>query len=63
MEHYWMRVERNPNADLPDTKNLYGYRWTKVAPISFQNMHLTPGVGRHFVDGKERMTVYDERNG
>lgn len=22
MEHYWIRVERNPNTDLPDTKNL-----------------------------------------
>ena len=20
MEHYWLRIERNPNADLPDTK-------------------------------------------
>ncbi|MFN7096889.1 MAG: type II secretion system ATPase GspE, partial [Gammaproteobacteria bacterium] len=28
MEHYWIRVERNPKADLPDTKNLYGYRWS-----------------------------------
>lgn len=63
MEHYWMRLERNPNADLPDTKNLYGYRWSNVTPTSFQNMHLKAGVGRHFVDGKERMTVYGERNG
>ena len=63
MEHYWVRVEHNPNADLPDTKNLYGYRWNNVTPTSFQNMHLKPGVGRHFVDGKERMTVYGERNG
>lgn len=63
MEHYWQRVERNPNADLPDTKNLYGYRWNSVTPKNFQNMHLSSGIGRHFVDGKERMTVYGERNG
>lgn len=63
MEHYWMRVERNPRADLPDTKNLYGYRWNQVTPRNFQNMDLKPGIGRHFVDGKERMTVYGERNG
>lgn len=63
MEHYWMRVERNPKADLPDTKNLYGYRWSNLTPTNFQSMHLKPGIGRHFVDGKERMTVYGERNG
>ena len=32
MEHYWIRVDRNPNADLPDTKNLYGYRWSSNKP-------------------------------
>ena len=32
MAHYWTRVERNPKADLPDTKNLYGYRWTTETP-------------------------------
>ena len=64
MEHYWLRIERNPNADLPDTKNLYGYRWnTQVAPQPFRGMHLESGVHRVFVDGKERMTVYGERNG
>ena len=64
MEHYWLRIERNPNADLPDTKNLYGYRWnTQVAPQPFKDMHLESGVHRIFVDGKERMTVYGERNG
>lgn len=64
MEHYWMRVERNPKADLPDTKNLYGYRWqTAMPPPAFRNQHLEQGVHRVFVDGKNRMTVYGERNG
>jgi len=36
MSHYWQRLERNPAAELPDTKNLYGYRWNSCAasPIS-----------------------------
>lgn len=64
MEHYWVRVDRNPNADLPDTKNLYGYRWnTRIPPQRFQNTPLDIGVHRIWIDGKERMTVYGERNG
>lgn len=63
MAHYWERLERNPEADLPDTKNLYGYHWEKEVPPNFKNMHLTAGVSRHFIDGKDRMTVYGERNG
>ena len=64
MDHYWTRVERNPKADLPDTKNLYGYRWTtETPPVRFQSMQLEDGVHRIFIDGKERMTVYGERNG
>ena len=63
MQHYWMRVERSPNADLPDTKNLYGYRWQDIRPQKFTHMELKAGVNRHFIDGKERMTVYGERNG
>lgn len=64
MEHYWMRIERNPNADLPDTKNLYGYRWmTDIPPQPFRQMSLQSGVHRIFIDGKERMTVYGEHNG
>jgi hypothetical protein len=44
-----------PNADLPDTKNLYGYRWnTQAAPQPFRGMHLESGVHRVFVDGKEQ---------
>ncbi len=27
MEHYWLRIERNPNADLPDTKK---FIWISV---------------------------------
>lgn len=63
MAHYWERLERNPNADLPDTKNLYGYRWYAQVPAKFKDMQLQQGVNRHFIDGKERMTVYGERNG
>ncbi len=64
MEHYWIRVDRNPNADLPDTKNLYGYRWSSNKPPQpFRNLTLQQGVHRIFVDGKDRMTVYGERNG
>lgn len=45
MEHYWLRIERNPKADLPDTKNLYGYRWNGAqTPLRFQDMHLKTGV-------------------
>jgi hypothetical protein len=63
MSHYWQRLERNPAAELPDTKNLYGYRWNTVSPSQFKNMSLEQGVNRHFVDGKERMTVYGEKDG
>ena len=63
MSHYWERIARNPNAELPDTKNLYGYRWSNERPVQFQHMQLKSGVSRHFVDGKERMTVYGENNG
>lgn len=63
MAHYWERIDRNPNADLPDTKNLYGYRWDTEVPAKLQNMHFNVGVSRHFIDGKDRMTVYGERNG
>ena len=64
MEHYWIRVERNPKADLPDTKNLYGYRWSSnMPPQPFRDMTLQQGVHRIYVDGKDRMTVYGERDG
>ena len=64
MEHYWIRVDRNPNADLPDTKNLYGYRWSSNKPPQpFHDLTLQQGVHRIFVDGKDRMTVYGKRNG
>gem|GEM_PF-184392 len=62
MSHYWQRLERNPAAELPDTKNLYGYRWYDTPPMQFQHMQFEQGVNRHFVDGKERMTVYGEKN-
>ncbi len=64
MAHYWQRVDKNPNADLPDTKNLYGYRWySDNPPPEFASLSLEPGVHRIFIDGKQRMTVYDQRYG
>jgi signal transduction histidine kinase len=64
MEHYWIRVQRNLNANLPDTKNLYGYRWfTNNPPPRFKSYTFKPGVNRMFIDGKDRMTVYGEKNG
>lgn len=64
MAHYWQRVDKNPNADLPDTKNLYGYRWfSDNPPAQFANLTLESGVHRIFIDGKQRMTVYGERYG
>ena len=38
MSHYWQRLERNPAAELPDTKNLYGYRWSDVPPVQFRHI-------------------------
>ena len=65
MDHYWQRMERNPDAALPDTKNLYGYRWSddELAPPEFRNLKLQSGVHRHYIDGKDRMTVYGKRHG
>lgn len=63
MAHYWERIERDPSAPLPDTKNLYGYRWYKVPPPAFKHMEFHVGVNRQFIDGKERMTIFAEKNG
>lgn len=63
MAHYWTRVEKNPNAELPDTKNLYGYRWHDQVPQRFAALNLQHGVHRIYIDGKERMTVYGVKNG
>lgn len=63
ISHYWQRMEKDPNAELPDTKNLYGYRWTSSPPVQLQNMQLRQGVDRHFIDGKDRMTVYGQHQG
>lgn len=62
MAHYWSRLDQNPNAPLPDTKNLYGYRWVGQPPKRFNTFNFQEGVQRKFVDGKERMTVYQTRN-
>ena len=62
MAHYWQRVDKNPNANLPDTKNLYGYRWNTTQPPDYlQHLSLQTGVHRIPIDGKERMTVYEQR--
>src|SRR5690606_30235871 len=63
MSHYWQRLESNPAAELPDTKNLYGYRWNTLPPPEFQYLPLEQGVHRYFIDGKERMTVYGQKDG
>lgn len=62
MAHYWQRVDKNPKANLPDTKNLYGYRWNTTQPPDYlQHLSLQTGVHRIPIDGKERMTVYEQR--
>lgn len=64
MAHYWHRVDQNPQANLPDTKNLYGYRWnTTEPPANLQHIPLQNGVHRIPINGKERMTVYEQRQG
>ncbi len=64
MAHYWQRVARDPAAPLPDTKNLYGYRWQgSQRPAVLNGQPLVPGVHRHFVQGKNRLTVYGTRGG
>ncbi len=63
MAHYWQRIAKDPNAALPDTKNLYGYRWnTTKPPLRFAHFGFENGVHRKYIDGKERMTVYEQRN-
>lgn len=61
--HYWMRYEKDHNAPLPDTKNLYGYRWQSTPPDLFKNYHFERGVHRLLIDGHERVTMYDEHDG
>lgn len=61
--HYWQRYARNPNAELPDTKNLYGYRWRDQPPAVLSGLPMDAGVHRLFIDGKERVTIYSEHDG
>lgn len=61
--HYWMRYERDHNAPLPDTKNLYGYRWQTAPPDLLKNFQFEPGVHRLVIDGNDRVTMYDEHDG
>ncbi len=62
-EHYWQRYEKNQNASLPDTKNLYGYLWTDVPPDFIKPLKLELGVDRIIIGGNDRVTMYDEHNG
>jgi len=61
--HYWMRYDKDHNAALPDTKNLYGYRWQTTPPDQFKNVQLIQGVHRLIIDGDDRVTMYDEHEG
>lgn len=61
--HYWVRYDKDHNAALPDTKNLYGYRWTNTPPNQVKSLKLEQGVHRLIVDGNDRVTMYDEYQG
>jgi signal transduction histidine kinase len=61
--HYWMRYDKDHNAALPDTKNLYGYRWQTTRPNLLQSLKLERGVHRLIIDGNDRVTMYDEHDG
>ncbi|MDE2421381.1 MAG: HAMP domain-containing histidine kinase [Gammaproteobacteria bacterium] len=61
--HYWVRYDKDHNAALPDTKNLYGYRWTNNPPIQVKSLKLEHGVHRLIIDGNDRVTMYDEHDG
>ncbi|MBC7750806.1 MAG: sensor histidine kinase, partial [Candidatus Saccharibacteria bacterium] len=61
--HYWMRYDRDHNASLPDTKNLYGYRWQTTPPDLLKKFQLELGVHRLVIDGNDRVTMYDEHDG
>jgi signal transduction histidine kinase len=62
-EHYWVRYEKNHQAPLPDTKNLYGYRWTDIPPDLIKPLKLELGVHRVSIGGQDRVTMYDEHDG
>jgi len=61
--HYWQRYSLNHNAELPDTKNLYGYRWRDTPPPELQGQTFQLGVHRLFIDGKEHVTNYNVHDG
>ena len=61
--HYWVRYDKDHNAALPDTKNLYGYRWTTTPPNAVKSLKLEYGVHRLIIDGNDRVTMYDEHDG
>jgi len=61
--HYWMRYDKDHNAALPDTKNLYGYRWTNAPPDLIKPLKLKLGVHRLIIGGDDRVTMYDEHEG
>lgn len=61
--HYWMRYDRDHNAPLPDTKNLYGYRWQTTPPDLLKQFQFERGVHRLIIEGNDRVTMYDEYDG
>ncbi len=61
--HYWTRYDKDHDAALPDTKNLYGYRWQNTRPDFLKSLKLEHGVHRLIVDGNDRVTMYDEHDG
>jgi signal transduction histidine kinase len=61
--HYWLRYDKDHNAALPDTKNLYGYRWQNTRPDLLKSLKLEQGVHRLTIAGDDRVTMYDEHDG
>ena len=61
--HYWMRYDKDHNAPLPDTKNLYGYRWQTTPPDFLKQFQFERGVHRLVIEGNDRVTMYDEYQG
>lgn len=64
-EHYWQRYDKDANAPLPDTKNLYGYIWQGEKPAALDRYKVVEKgeVSSIFMDGKKRTVIYDEHAG
>lgn len=61
--HYWQRYDRDRSAQMPDTKNLFGYRWREQPPALLRGLDFQPGVHRLVIAGHERVTAYSEKDG